>query len=295
MTTADQHLAHTADRHLANNPEGQLVELLFTWIDEDKPTWLPLSAQRKLWPTEVRFEWLLARPDVRARIVSTLAGITDGAARRLDPDVQIALIDAVVDNEDVSLAQWAAAFSPHELAGHAPPGAVHPHIRERFPWEAPPDDDSRNFLYAWIEALLSSGDGGPRSREPILTPLGVRSAIDPEAWQSSVPLDLRAAVDSARIAAEHLGKPFDAAQELNLVTLQALVEHLPHRALHPVLEAAERSLRHDLEGFEEALRSDEVDELSLEEVTHHDELDDDELPVMDVTYTDPHTEEAPRP
>ena len=289
MTTADERLAAVADRHLTNNPEGQLIELLFTWIAEDRPAWLTPVDQRAIWPTEVRFEWLLARPDVRSRVVSTLTGISSGAARRLDPDVQIALVDAVVDNGDVTAEAWAAAFASHELAAHAPPGAVHPHIRTRFPWSEPPTDDSRNFLYAWLEAVLSPGDGNGRSRDPILTPLAFRAAIDPEAWQSHVPLPARAAVDAARIDAEQQGGQFTANDELGLVQLETLVEHLPHPALHAVVEAAERSLGDDLEAFVHAVRSDEV-------ATMADEGDDDDvLPPMDITRTDSQTEEAPRP
>jgi hypothetical protein len=303
MRAADERLAAAADRHLTNNPEGQLVELLLTWIDEDRPAWLSTEVQRQLWPTEMRFEWLLARPDVRARVVTTLTGLSDGAARRLDPDVQIALVDAVVDNDDVTTDQWAAAFAPKELAAHAPPGAMHALIRERFPWQAPPSDDSRNFLFAWMEAVLSPGDGNGRSREPILTPLAFRSAIDPEAWQASVPLEVRASVDALRLDAERRGHTFGANEELSVVSLETLIEHMPHPALHPVLEAAERALHQELDGFVEALRSDEVEaEESLAvsaddepEATEAFDGDDEVLPPMDITRTDHLTEEAPRP
>ena len=304
MTTADAHLTAAADRRLGNDPEGQLVELLLAWIEEDRPRWLTPLVQRELWPTELRFEWLLARPDVRARVVATLTGISEGASRRLDPDAQIALVDAVVDNGDVSVASWARSFQPRELAAHAPPGAVHRHIRERFPWEATPDDDSRNFLYAWLEAVLSTGDGNGRSREPILTPLAFRAAVEPASWQGLVPLEVRASVDAARLAAEQLGKPFGAAQELALVTLQTLVEHLPHRELRPVLEAAEQVLRRESEqDFEEAMRTGDIlvptveaASSEAEAVEEEDDGGDDEetLPAMDVTRTDHLTEETPR-
>jgi len=312
MTSADERLAAAADRHLSNNPEGQLVQLLLTWVAEDRPDWLTPAIQRDLWPTEVRFEWLLARPDVRARVVSTLTGISDGAARRLDPDVQIALVDAVLDNGDVPVARWAEAFGAHELAAHAPPGAVHPQVRACFPWTAPPTDDSRNFLFAWLEAVLSPGDGNGRSREPILTPLGFRTAIDTEAWQALVPVGVRAAVDAARLDAERQGRRFSSSEELALVQLETLVEHLPHTALHPVLEAVERSLNSELDGFVQALRSDDevmapdavpsfTDEAAFPPgaAFHDAEVDtfdgeEDELPPLDITRTDM-TEEAPRP
>ena len=258
MTEADERLAAAADRHLSNNPEGQLVQLLLTWIAEDQPEWMTPATQRDIWPTEVRFEWLLSRPDVRGRIVSTLTGISAGAARILDPDVQIALVDAVIDNGDVPVALWAESFDPQELAAHAPPGAVHHHIRTCFPWMAPPDDDRRNFLFAWLEAVMSTGDGNGRSREPIVDALSFRSSIDAEIWQANIPLEMRAAVDDARLAAERNGQMFTAAEEMAVVKLETLIEFLPHSSLHPVIEAAEFALNDDMEGFV-ALQSEEIE------------------------------------
>jgi hypothetical protein len=249
MSEADNRLAAAADRHLSNNPEGQLVQLLLEWIAEEEPGWFTPNTQRDLWPMEVRFEWLLSRPDVRGRVVHAVTGVSEGAARLLDPDVQIALVDAVLDNGDVSVATWAAAFQPHELAAHAPPAAIHSEVRQCFPWQAPPSQDRRDFLLRWLEAVQSTGDGNGRSRQPILSPLAFRSAVNTQAWQASVPLELRAAVDGARLHAEGMGLPFTAEDELVIVTTKALVDNVPYVALRPVLEAAERALASELDGF----------------------------------------------
>jgi hypothetical protein len=195
-----------------------------------------------LWPTEVRFQWLEDRPDVRARVVHELTGLSDGAARRLDPEVQIALIDAVVDNGDIPAKLWCDAWEPSELGAHAPPGVVHAKVRECFPWQAPPSKARRTFLTNWLEALLSAGDGNGRSREPILSPLMFRSSIDTKVWQECLPLTLRATVDAARLRAEWKKRPFTVEHELAMVSVEAITENLPAHALQPVLEAAEKTL-----------------------------------------------------
>ena len=256
MSEADNRLAASADRHLSNNPEGQLVQLLLEWIAEEQPGWLTPNTQRDLWPTEIRFEWLLTRPDVRGRVVHAVTGISEGAARLLDPDVQIALVDAVLDNGDVPVETWAAAFAPHEIAAHAPPAAIHSEVRQCFPWQAPASPDRRDFLLRWLEAVRSTGDGNGRSRAPILTALAFRSAMNTKAWQASVPLELRAAVDEARLQAERSGVPFTAEEEMAIVATSVLVDHVPYVGLRPVLEAAERALASELDGFEPSAVSD---------------------------------------
>ncbi len=103
-------LETAAAAHLSADAEAQIVALLFTWVRTDQPAWLPPEAERALWPTEERIGWLEGRPDVRARIVHHLTDVSEGAASRLAPEVQIALIDAVVDEGDVSVARWAEAW-----------------------------------------------------------------------------------------------------------------------------------------------------------------------------------------
>jgi len=326
MTEADERLAAAADRHLSNNPEGQVVLLLLEWIAAEQPDWLTPTTQRDLWPTEVRFEWLLARPGVRARVVSELTGISDGAARRLDPDVQIALVDAVLDNGDTPIALWADAFQPKELAAHAPPGAMHSRIRECFPWMAPASDERQAFLGMWLEELLSRGDGNGRSRDPILEALPFRAAIDPEVWQANVPLAMRAAVDEARIQAESEQRPYTAAEELAVVSVETLVTHIPYASLQPILEAAEKALGNELEIEIVPVREDttpDPTEVHIPEIDEHgfddneptmvgaapfsdDDLraviaqaddgdeEDGDLPALDITRTENMTDEVPR-
>jgi len=227
---------------LFNDAEAQLVTLLFEWIGEEEPDWLSPETQRVLWPTEVRFAWLEDRPDVRARVVHELTGVSEAAAARLDPETQLALVDAVVDAGDTPVALWCDAWEPSEMGAHAPPGAVHAKVRECFPWQAPPTKGRKAFLSRWLEALLSAGDGNGRSREPILSPLMFRSAIDTKAWQECLPLTIRATVDAARLRAEWKKRPFTVEHELAMVTVDTVTEHLPVYTLQAVLEAAEKTL-----------------------------------------------------
>jgi hypothetical protein len=119
---------------------------------------------------------------------------------------------------------------------------VHRRLRGSFPWNDALTDGARSFLSRWLEAMLSSGNGNGRSREPVLSPLAFRTAIDAKAWQEHLPLTVRATVDAARLRAEWKKRPFTAVHELATVTIDTLVECIPAPVLQPVLEAAEKAL-----------------------------------------------------
>ncbi len=278
---------------LFNNAEAQLITLLFEWIGEDDPDWLSPETQRVLWPTEVRFAWLEDRPDVRARVVHELVGVSEAAAALLEPEMQLALVDAVVDAGDTPVELWCDAWEPSEMGAHAPPGAVHAKVRECFPWQAPPTKGRKAFLTRWLEALLSAGDGNGRSREPILSPLMFRSAIDTKAWQESLPLTIRATIDAARLRAEWKERPFTAEHELAMVTIETVTDHLPVYTLQAVLEAAEKTLRApppaaDLVAVAEAEAEDEDEDEMVELVEDESEATSPATPRPD------RTEEVPR-
>ena len=78
-----------------------------------------------------------------------------------------------------------------------------------------------------------------------MLPLYLRSAIDVRVWQESIPVDIRVAVDGRRLRRELEGRPFTTRDELEVVKLERLVQHVPMPAMQGVLDEVpfdERSL-----------------------------------------------------
>ena len=161
------------------------------------------EATRARFPAVERMRWLAERPDVRQRITSQLTGLAPKAARKKEPDFQAALVDSVVDEADVTARDFEDAFDPVELATYGDAAAFWRTFLERFPW----DDDARESqeLATWLlEALLSNTSGldGAFARKALLSALDVRTAIDGAVWHTRVPLEVRVAIDRARLAQE---------------------------------------------------------------------------------------------
>ncbi|HEY4120166.1 MAG TPA: hypothetical protein VGM56_20015 [Byssovorax sp.] len=241
----DAALAEEARRHLAQAPHVQLVAELLVRLRAMSLSWWSAEATRARFPAAERMRWLADRPDLRQRVTSQLTGLAPKAARKKTPDFQAALVDSVVDEGDVTARDFEDAFDPVELATYGDASAFWRAFLERFPW----DDEARESqeLATWLlEALLSNASGldGAFARKPLLTALDVRTAIDGAAWHTRVPLEVRVAIDRARLAQERQKpkEPFGAEAELAVATPSVLCANLPLRALAGVWAAAEVAL-----------------------------------------------------
>ena len=78
----------------------------------------------------------------------------------------------------------------------------------------------------------------------MLSALDVRTAIDGAVWHTRVPLEVRVAIDRARLAHERQKpkEPFGAEAELAVATPSVICANLPLRALAGVWAAAEVAL-----------------------------------------------------
>lgn len=241
----DELLVQLSREQLAGDPATQLLAELYTRLRELRVRWWAPADLRAKWPAVERLAWFADRPDIRQRVCHRLTGLAPRAARIQTVDVQAALIDAVIEAGDVSVDAFEHAFDPSEMAVHAPAGAIWHHLRANIPWESNAPED-KAFIAAALRALLAErGDVENGRGVAILTPLIVRSAIDGRAWHEHLPVDVRVAVDAARLRREweSPGRPFDARAEIELVGIERLVEHVPLVQFRGVFDAAERSLR----------------------------------------------------
>jgi hypothetical protein len=237
---SDDTLIARARERLAKNRECQLLAALITQLRTREHRWWTPEHLRRTWPTPVRFDWLDERPDVRGRLTHKLTGLPPITARQADKSFQIQLIERVLDAGDVAIADWELAYSPEELAVHAPPAQLWGEFRDRFPWEDPGPEDRELMTWLLGELLDEKKDGLKTSS--IMTPLYVRSAIDVRVWQEHIPLDVRVQVDGRRLRKELEGKTFTCRDEIAVVKLERIVEYVPTVHLRGVFEALERVL-----------------------------------------------------
>lgn len=234
---SDEVLQTEAQRRLAQTPTARLLARLLAQLRTRPHPWWSGVNLRRSWPTATRFEWLAARPDVRGRLTHELTGLPLTAARILERPMQVQLIDNVVETGAKSPEDWDRAFSPEELALHAPAHVLWSEFRSRFPWEAPRVEDVQ--LLQWLIADLVQPHGGDAA---LLTPLYVRLAVDLRVWQDHLPVAVRVQVDGMRLRRELEGKPFTAEHELAIVKVERLVQFITPKHLRPVLDAVERVL-----------------------------------------------------
>jgi hypothetical protein len=241
---ADDQLEQEAKLHFSRSPQLQLVAEICQRLRDLSLSWWSPEFCRAAWPTLVRMQWLRPRPDLRQRITANITGLRPAAARKRSLEAQAELIDAVVDAGDVPAAAYEAAFDTQAMVIYGTPQNFWAHFRDRMPWDE--DSSVHQEFVAWsIRQLLadrSEFDGAPR--RPILTPHDVRSAIEPRLWQERIPLDVRAAVDAARLRHEKSRpkEPFAARHELAIATPEIIAAHIPLAELTLVFAAAERAM-----------------------------------------------------
>ncbi|WP_437592216.1 hypothetical protein [Sorangium sp. So ce1000] len=243
----DETLRREARVHLASEPALQLVAELIARLRElDLPWWTPVKLREQFGAVE-RMGWFRERSDVRQQITTSLTGLSPKAARRKTPDFQGALIDSVIDEGDITLRAFEDAFDPRDLAVYGPAGGYWQFFRESMPWDQ--DTPQLQEIVAWLlKALLA--DRSPFEgigRTPILTPWDVRTAIDGRLWQTRIPLEIRVAIDNARLKQERErpGVPFHADGELAIAGPDVIAANIPPREILPVVQLAQKAMRFD--------------------------------------------------
>jgi hypothetical protein len=245
----DETLRAEARAHLAEAPSLQLVaELLAKLRAAALPFWSP-QVLRDRWSAAERMRWYRQRPDLRQGITTRLTGLAAKAARKKMPDFQAALIDSVIDEGDIPVRAFEDSFEPSDLSVYgSAPGFWHA-MRELFPWhdDAPP----HQAIVAWLlKALISDTSSIPgMSRVPILTSWDLRTSIEGRVWHTRIPLEVRVAIDDARLSLERdrPGAPFHAQDDLAIAVPDIIAASVPLRDLAGVLDAAERAMGFDRE------------------------------------------------
>jgi hypothetical protein len=241
----DETLERDARTHLAKTPHLQVVAELVAKLRTSSFSWWSATFTRSHWRALPRMQWFAQRPDIRQRVTSSLTGLPCKAARSKTPEFQAGLIDAVLDHGDISGATFEEAFSPQDLVIYGPAAEIWAQFRQRLPWGD--HTEAHQKFIGWLLCVLLSERSTldpDMLRKPILTAWDVRTAIDPQVWQDRVPLDVRAAIDEARLKREKARprEPFSARHELQIATPELLAEHIPLGDLLPVLQAAEQAL-----------------------------------------------------
>lgn len=243
----DGTLKKEAQAHLARTPELQLMAELTAKLRELELPWWSADMLRAAWPASQRLAWFRHRPDIRQRITTNLTGLAPKAARKKTPDFQSGLIDSVIDDGDINAAAFEVAFEPTEVAVYGPMADSWRRLRDRMPWDQ--DSPVHQELITWlIKALLTEhSELAGMTRKPILTPWEVRTAIDGKIWHTRIPLDIRIAIDEARLEQERskADQPFHAKHDLAIAIPEIIVESVHLRDLLQVIHAAGRAMGFD--------------------------------------------------
>ncbi len=237
---SDDVLTARAQESLAKSRESQLLAALLSELATRNLSWWTPETMRVAFPTKARFEWFLNRPDIRQRLTHAMTGLAKRAAREADPGFQADLIDRVLESGDVKLDAYHGAFDIEEMAVHAPNHILWTAIRDAYPWEETSAEDKELMVWLIAELLKERKEGG--KTQSIMTPLYIRSAIDVRTWQDSMPLEIRVQVDGRRLRKELEGKSFTCRDELAVVKVDRIVEHIPMAQLKGILDAVERVL-----------------------------------------------------
>jgi hypothetical protein len=243
----DGALKDQARAHLTKSPAVQLVAELLEKLRGAGLPWWTAEQTRAIWNAQTRMMWFKERADLRQKITSGLTGLAPRAARNKTPDFQASLIDSVIEDGDVTVTQFDAAFDVADLAAYGPLVEIWQKFRERFPWDQ--DTPPHQELFGWLlEALLASTSSlaalEGATRRPILTAYAVRTSIPGKTWHTRIPLEVRVAIDDLRFQREKAkpGEPFHAAQDLTVATPAILASNIPLRELARILDATERAL-----------------------------------------------------
>jgi hypothetical protein len=241
----DETLERDARTHLSKQPHLQVMAELTAKLRASNFAWWSATFTRSQWRALPRMQWLAERPDIRQRITSALTGLPRKASRSKTPEFQASLIDAVLDHGDISGIEFEEAFTPQELVTYGPTSDMWGQFRQRMPWGD--DSEAHQKFMGWLLRVLLSERSALEPdmlRKPVLTAWEVRTAIDPQVWQERIPLELRAAIDEARLKREKARprEPYCARHELQIATPELIAQNIPLADLLPVLHLAEQAM-----------------------------------------------------
>lgn len=231
----DGTLRREAEAQLSRFPALQVVGDLLARLRARELSWWSPEDLRAYWPARERMRWLRDRPDLRAQIVTSLTQLPARAARKKTADFQADLLESFLEDGDITGRQFEEAFDPFDLVVYGPVSELWRKFRERMPWH---DDSKANqeIIGGLLRSLLLHGP---------ISALDVRAAISPAVFQTRMPLDVRIAIDEARLRREKSGEPFGAAQELAVATPEVVASCIPLRDLAPVFDVAQKALGWD--------------------------------------------------
>jgi hypothetical protein len=235
----------------AKCPQVQFIAELLATLRAADPAWWSPDVLTTLWPPLTRMRWLAQRADVRQRVTTTVTGLAKHAARGKSCEFQAELLEAVLAGGDVTTAAFDAAFDPFEIAIYGNAREIWTQFKDRMPWTS--DTPANQKLVGHLLRILLAERhpvDAELTRRPILTACEMREAVDSVVWQSCIPIELRVAMDDARVRWEKArGKePYHARHDFQIVTPEILPVHVSLIDLLGVFHAAERALRFDGEG-----------------------------------------------
>jgi hypothetical protein len=246
VTKTDEKLREEARLHLARTPQLQVAaEILAKLRSLSVPWWSP-ERLRHAFPASVRMQWYAERPDLRQSITHRLTGLAPRAARARSAVLQAELIEAALDCGDIDTASFESAFDPRDIVVYGPVRAYWKRLRECMPWDN--DNRAHQLLVGWmLRTLIAEKSEDGAHRKPVLSALQVRTAIDTRLWQTRIPMEVRVAIDEARLQLEkrNTREAFHARQELELATPEIIASHVPLRELQRIFLLAERALGFD--------------------------------------------------
>jgi hypothetical protein len=242
----DSALAQEAQAYLSKSAALQVVTELMVDLRMRALAWWTPDGLRTRYPAIERMRWLKDRADLRQHITTSLTGLVPKAARKKDADFQAELLDAAVDDGDVTTKAFEDAFVPRDMAIYGPAGDYWRQFRQRMPWGQ--DSTAHQELVATLlRAFLTDKSSLGFSRKPVLTSWELRTNIPGKVWHTRIPVDVRVAIDDARFEREKAKSrdPFHAKDDLAIALPDVIAANVPLKDLHRVFDAAERAM-----GFE---------------------------------------------
>lgn len=241
-TRTDDELTKEAESYYATTPALQLVAELMGELQSRRLPWWTHTTMRGLWGANDRMRWYERRPDLRQQITSSLTGLVAKAARNKTPEFQAELIDSAIDEGDITVDRFDTAYEHSDLVVYGPTAQFWTEFRNHAPWgdATAAHQDLMVTLFRLLLTDKSTVEGV--TRKPILTVWELRSSIPSLLWQQHIPIEVRVAIDDARLRQEKARQSFLAVNELAIATPKIICASIPLAELNCVLDAAERAM-----------------------------------------------------
>lgn len=238
----DATLRREAEAYFWKVPGLQVLAEILTKLRARAPSWWSPEDLRVFWNATERMRWYRERPDLREQIVTSLTGLSASAARKKTPEFQGGLLDSFLEDGDITIRQFEDSFDPIDLVVYGPSSVIWRKLRERMPWEQ--ESASTQETMAFLIRVFLADKSAVRGvqRKPILSPWELRRAIPGAVWHTRIPLEVRVAIDEARLTRERAGEPFTATHELAIATPEVIAASIPIRELSTLLDLAQTAM-----------------------------------------------------